>query len=182
MRVYQLSANTCNTQMPKPPQISVWSIQIFAMSLDRNFRHWHIRLYWDFYWKAHTMLFYNSETQPKKSIMKVNTIFQVRDNLGGRLLLAYDGADEDLTSFYIFYCNPRLSSFGFVTNKVRLCISSLSKSETNIINSICKLQFVIICSAFLSTQFFIQKSWHLSFTAVVHTVTCKLWPLVMFNF
>lgn len=133
----------------KPPQTFVWPIQIFAMSLDWNCHHWHISLYWDFYLKAQTTLFHNSETQLKKSIMKVNTIFQVRDNLGGRLLLAYDGADEDLTTFYIFYSNPRLSSFGFVTNKViiRLCISSLSKSETNIINSkICKLQFVTICA------------------------------------
>lgn len=108
--------------------------------------------------------FWNSTE--KEYLMKVNTIFQVRDNLGGRLLLAYDGADEDLTTFYIFYCNPRLSSFGFVTNKViiRLCISTLSKSETNIINlKICKLQLVTICAGFLSTQFFIQKSWHLSY-------------------
>ncbi|XP_026487032.2 scm-like with four MBT domains protein 2 [Vanessa tameamea] len=44
-------------------------------------------------------------------------IATVRENVGGRLLLRYDGADEELQQFWIFFCNPRLSSFGFVTNK-----------------------------------------------------------------
>ncbi|KAJ8735885.1 hypothetical protein PYW07_007505 [Mythimna separata] len=44
-------------------------------------------------------------------------IATVCENVGGRLLVRYDGADEDLTQFWIFFSNPRLSSFGFVTNK-----------------------------------------------------------------
>ncbi|XP_068626309.1 scm-like with four MBT domains protein 1 [Battus philenor] len=44
-------------------------------------------------------------------------IATVCENVGGRLLLRYDGADEDLQQFWIFFSNPRLSSFGYVTNK-----------------------------------------------------------------
>ncbi|XP_072939038.1 scm-like with four MBT domains protein 2 isoform X2 [Epargyreus clarus] len=44
-------------------------------------------------------------------------IATVCENVGGRLLFRYDGADEDLSQFWIFFSNPRLSSFGFVTNK-----------------------------------------------------------------
>ncbi|OWR43838.1 scm with four MBT domains protein 2 [Danaus plexippus plexippus] len=44
-------------------------------------------------------------------------IATVCENIGGRLLLRYDGADEDLPQFWMFFCNTRLSSFGFVTNK-----------------------------------------------------------------
>ncbi|XP_034837388.1 scm-like with four MBT domains protein 1 [Maniola hyperantus] len=44
-------------------------------------------------------------------------IATVCENAGGRLLLRYDGADDDLAQFWMFFCNPRLSSFGFVTNK-----------------------------------------------------------------
>ncbi|KAM3958612.1 scm-like with four MBT domains protein 2 [Aphomia sociella] len=44
-------------------------------------------------------------------------IATVSENVGGRLLLRYDGADEDLQDFWIFFSNPRLCSFGFVTNK-----------------------------------------------------------------
>ncbi|XP_041974771.1 scm-like with four MBT domains protein 2 [Aricia agestis] len=41
----------------------------------------------------------------------------VRKNYGGRLLVSYDGADDDQPPFWMFFCNPRLSSFGYVTNK-----------------------------------------------------------------
>lgn len=44
-------------------------------------------------------------------------IATVCENVGGRLLVRYDGADDDLTQFWIFFSNPRLSSFGYVTNK-----------------------------------------------------------------
>ncbi|CAH2050895.1 unnamed protein product, partial [Iphiclides podalirius] len=44
-------------------------------------------------------------------------IATVCENVGGRLLLRYDGADEDLQPFWIFFSNPRLSGFGYVTNK-----------------------------------------------------------------
>jgi hypothetical protein len=45
--------------------------------------------------------------------------FQVTENVGGRLLVRYDGSDDDLEPFWIFFTNPRLSSFGYVTNKVK---------------------------------------------------------------
>ncbi|GBP51747.1 Scm-like with four MBT domains protein 2 [Eumeta japonica] len=44
-------------------------------------------------------------------------IATIQENVGGRLLLSYDEADNDLPKFWIFYSNPRLASFGFVTNK-----------------------------------------------------------------
>ncbi|XP_052737146.1 scm-like with four MBT domains protein 1 [Bicyclus anynana] len=44
-------------------------------------------------------------------------IATVCENAGGRLLLRYDGADEELPQCWMFFCNPRLSSFGYVTNK-----------------------------------------------------------------
>ncbi|KAG7310346.1 hypothetical protein JYU34_003119 [Plutella xylostella] len=44
-------------------------------------------------------------------------IATVTENTGGRLLLRYDGAGEDLPDTWLFFCNPRLSSFGYVTNK-----------------------------------------------------------------
>ncbi|KAL0850775.1 hypothetical protein ABMA28_006706 [Loxostege sticticalis] len=44
-------------------------------------------------------------------------IATVSENVGGRLLLRYDGADDDLPHFWIFFSNPRLCSFGYVTNK-----------------------------------------------------------------
>ncbi|XP_053609986.1 scm-like with four MBT domains protein 2 isoform X2 [Plodia interpunctella] len=44
-------------------------------------------------------------------------IATVKENVGGRLLLKYDGADDDLDEFWIFFSNTRLCSFGFVTNK-----------------------------------------------------------------
>ncbi|XP_013177007.1 PREDICTED: scm-like with four MBT domains protein 2 isoform X1 [Papilio xuthus] len=58
----------------------------------------------------------------KVEIQNVNDPYRywiatVCENVGGRLLLRYDGADEDLQQFWIFFSNPRLSSFGYVTNK-----------------------------------------------------------------
>ncbi|XP_049882226.1 scm-like with four MBT domains protein 1 [Pectinophora gossypiella] len=44
-------------------------------------------------------------------------IATVCENVGGRLLLRYDGCDEEMPQFWIFFSNNRLSSFGFVTNK-----------------------------------------------------------------
>lgn len=44
-------------------------------------------------------------------------IATVCENVGGRLLVRYDGCDEDLQQLWIFFSNPRLSSFGYVTNK-----------------------------------------------------------------
>ncbi|CAG9796316.1 unnamed protein product [Diatraea saccharalis] len=44
-------------------------------------------------------------------------IATVKENIGGRLMLHYDGSDEDLPQFWIFFSNPRLCSFGYVTNK-----------------------------------------------------------------
>ncbi|KAG6441891.1 scm-like with four MBT domains protein 2 [Manduca sexta] len=44
-------------------------------------------------------------------------IATVCENVGGRLLLRYDGADDDQPQFWIFFTNTRLSSFGYVTNK-----------------------------------------------------------------
>ncbi|KAI5645090.1 mbt repeat domain-containing protein [Phthorimaea operculella] len=41
----------------------------------------------------------------------------VCENVGGRLQLRYDGSDDDLPNFWIFFSNPRLTSFGYVTNK-----------------------------------------------------------------
>ncbi|KAI8438962.1 hypothetical protein MSG28_011275 [Choristoneura fumiferana] len=41
----------------------------------------------------------------------------VCENFGGRLLLRYDGADEELEQIWIFFSNPRLNTFGYVTNK-----------------------------------------------------------------
>ncbi|XP_063375429.1 scm-like with four MBT domains protein 2 [Cydia amplana] len=41
----------------------------------------------------------------------------VSENVGGRLLVRYDGADDDLAPVWIFCSNPRLSPFGYVTNK-----------------------------------------------------------------
>lgn len=38
-------------------------------------------------------------------------------NIGGRLLLHYDGSDEDLEDIWIFYSSLRLFNFGFVTTK-----------------------------------------------------------------
>lgn len=44
-------------------------------------------------------------------------IATISENKGGRLLLKYDGSDDDLPQFWIFYTNHRLCSFGYVTNK-----------------------------------------------------------------
>ncbi|CAG4953891.1 unnamed protein product [Colias eurytheme] len=44
-------------------------------------------------------------------------IATVDENVGGRLLLRYDGADDDLPQFWLFFSNPRINSFGSVTNK-----------------------------------------------------------------
>ncbi|XP_059045457.1 scm-like with four MBT domains protein 2 [Achroia grisella] len=44
-------------------------------------------------------------------------IASVSENVGGRLLLHYDGADDDQQNFWIFFSNQRLCNFGFVTNK-----------------------------------------------------------------
>ncbi|VVD05767.1 unnamed protein product [Leptidea sinapis] len=44
-------------------------------------------------------------------------IATVCENVGGRLQLRYDGADDDLPQFWLFYSNSRISSFGSVTHK-----------------------------------------------------------------
>ncbi|XP_045524342.1 scm-like with four MBT domains protein 1 [Pieris brassicae] len=44
-------------------------------------------------------------------------IATVHDNIGGRLLVRYDGADDDLPQSWLFFSNPRISTFGSVTNK-----------------------------------------------------------------